>query len=88
VLARQQLIGVAVALADLDMDCRVAVAEIGIPLVAVHYRRVGTGLVGHYNTAQERELVILPELHWAGDRTEGWLGPSLRNWRGKVLAFR
>jgi hypothetical protein len=72
VFAGQQLFGVGVALAGLDMDCRVAVTEIGIPLVTVHYRRVGTGLVGHHDTGQERELVILPELHWAGDRMEGW----------------
>jgi hypothetical protein len=47
------------------------VAEIGIPPGEAHYRRVGTGQVGRYDKAQERELVMLSELHWVGDRTEG-----------------
>ncbi len=63
-------------------------AEIGIPPGEAHYRRVGTGQVGHYDKAQERELVMLSELHWVGDRTEGWPRSSPRNWRGTVLAFR
>ena len=69
VLAGPQFAVVAVDLPDLHTDCRVAVAD--IPPVAVHYRRVGTGPVGHFDTAQERELVMLLELHCAGDRTEG-----------------
>ena len=86
-LAGQQLAAVAVGLQDLHTDCRVAVAEVCIPPVEVHYRRVGTGPVGHFDTAQERELVMLPE-HHAGDRTEGCQRPSPRNWRGTVPAFR
>lgn len=88
VLAGQQLAVVAVDLQDLDTDCRVAVA-LGIPPAVVHYRRVDTGPVGHYDTAQDRESVMLPEFHYERDRrTEGWQGASPRNWRGTVPAFR
>jgi len=78
VLAGQQL-AVEVDWADLDRDYRVGVAVIGIHPEAVRYRRIGTGQVGHYYTAQE-ELVMLSECHWAEDRKEGcWQGSSPRN---------
>ena len=73
-------------LADLHTHCRVALAVVGIPPVAD--RQVGRGRAGHFDKAQERELVILPELHCAGYRKEGWKGSSPRNWRGTVLGFR
>lgn len=77
----------AVDLPDLHTDRKVAVA-LGIPLVVVHYRRVGTGPGGRYDMAQERGLVMLPELHCAGDRTKRWQASSPRNLRGTVPAFR
>jgi len=67
VLAGQQLAEVAVDLADLHTDCKVAVAEVGILLVAVHYRPAGMVPVGHWNT----ELAMLPEFHWVVDRMVG-----------------
>lgn len=79
---------VAIDLPDLHTGCRVAVAEMGILPVAVHYRRVGTGRAGHFDTGQEQEVVMLPDFHCAGDRTEGWQGASPRNWRGTVPACR
>ena len=66
-----------VDLAD-HRNYRVEVAVIGIHPEGVHYRRVGTGQVDHYYTAQE-ELVMPSECHWAEDRKEGWQGSSPRN---------
>ncbi len=84
-LAGQQLaVEAAVDLVDPYTDYMVAAVG------EVRYSQVGMAQVDHYYTARESLPVMAPELHQAGDRTEDRERKmfSLRNWKGRALAFR
>lgn len=58
-------------MADLYTDYTAAVVEVGTLPGEVHYRRVDTGQVGHFDTARGKGLMTPSELHWVGDKMEG-----------------